>query len=166
MDRKKENLEVRYRTSESIICTTLRNKMVHWVARSRERVGVVSFCFAVIRPHQDSIRAALAVEGVKEMAFGFDFQGAQVIVNDPFIDGDERAGFRWTFVPISPLQFVNSFRRRPARTNQRVKAFLLAAGHGTRLRPLTDTMPKCMVPIRGRSHARHLASDLRARWHQ
>ena len=30
-----------------------------------------------------------------------------------------------------------------------MKAFLLAAGHGTRLRPLTDTVPKCMVPIRG-----------------
>jgi mannose-1-phosphate guanylyltransferase len=30
-----------------------------------------------------------------------------------------------------------------------VKAFLLAAGHGVRLRPITDTIPKCMVPIRG-----------------
>lgn len=30
-----------------------------------------------------------------------------------------------------------------------MKAFLLAAGHGTRLRPITDTLPKCMVPIRG-----------------
>jgi mannose-1-phosphate guanylyltransferase len=28
-----------------------------------------------------------------------------------------------------------------------VKAFLLAAGVGSRLRPITDTMPKCMVPI-------------------
>lgn len=31
-----------------------------------------------------------------------------------------------------------------------MKAFLLAAGVGSRLRPLTDTMPKCLVPIRGR----------------
>ena len=30
-----------------------------------------------------------------------------------------------------------------------MKAFLLAAGHGTRLRPITDTIPKCMVPIQG-----------------
>lgn len=30
-----------------------------------------------------------------------------------------------------------------------MKAFLLAAGHGVRLRPITDAIPKCMVPIRG-----------------
>lgn len=29
-----------------------------------------------------------------------------------------------------------------------MKAFLLAAGQGTRLRPITDTVPKCLVPIR------------------
>lgn len=30
-----------------------------------------------------------------------------------------------------------------------MKAFLLAAGPGSRLRPITDAVPKCLVPIRG-----------------
>lgn len=31
-----------------------------------------------------------------------------------------------------------------------MKAFLLAAGEGTRLRPLTNTLPKCLIPIHGK----------------
>jgi D-glycero-alpha-D-manno-heptose-7-phosphate kinase len=47
--------------------------------------------------HQDNVRSALHAGGVREMAFEFDLHGAQVLVNDPFLDGDERAGSRWTF---------------------------------------------------------------------
>src|SRR5579884_1864057 len=30
-----------------------------------------------------------------------------------------------------------------------MRAFLLAAGHGTRLRPFTDSVPKCLLPVQG-----------------
>ncbi len=50
---------------------------------------------------QESVRSALHAEGIQEMAFAFDNNGAQVIVNDPFIDGDERAGSRWIFTPVT-----------------------------------------------------------------
>jgi hypothetical protein len=45
------------------------------------------------------VHEALSKEGVQEMAFAFDMQGAQVVVNDPFIDSDEQGGSRWLFVP-------------------------------------------------------------------
>jgi D-glycero-alpha-D-manno-heptose-7-phosphate kinase len=51
--------------------------------------------------HQEALRTAMAAKGIREMAFAFDFQGAQVIVNDPFIDSDEQGGSRWTFLPAS-----------------------------------------------------------------
>lgn len=47
--------------------------------------------------HQHAIREAFAREGIHEMSFQFDSQGSHVIVNDPFIDGDDRCGKRWTF---------------------------------------------------------------------
>ncbi len=45
-------------------------------------------------------------------------------------------------------RFENPAAWRPR--GHTLKAFLLAGGHGTRLRPLTDSTPKCLLPIRGR----------------
>jgi len=53
------------------------------------------------RACQDAVRSAMHREGVQEMAFAFDTQGAQVVVNDPFIDHDQHAGTRWTFLPVA-----------------------------------------------------------------
>ncbi len=51
------------------------------------------------RKNHDAVRKALEAAGAREMTFRFDSKGAQVIVNDPFIDGDENAGGRWRFIP-------------------------------------------------------------------
>lgn len=48
---------------------------------------------------QSDVREAMRRSDIREMAFGFDMQGAQAIVNDPFINRDESAGCPWTFMP-------------------------------------------------------------------
>lgn len=45
---------------------------------------------------------------------------------------------------------------------RRVRALVLAAGFGTRLRPLTDHVPKALVPIGDRSAAAHALAAVRA----
>jgi D-glycero-alpha-D-manno-heptose-7-phosphate kinase len=60
------------------------------------------------KSHHARLREALLREGVQEMTFGFDMQGAQVIVNDPFVDSDEKGGSRWTFIPARAFGTANS----------------------------------------------------------
>jgi mannose-1-phosphate guanylyltransferase/phosphomannomutase len=43
-----------------------------------------------------------------------------------------------------------------------MKAMLLAAGRGERLRPLTDTTPKCMLPFEGKPLLEHWMSKLQS----
>lgn len=51
--------------------------------------------------HQADVREVMRRQNVHEMTFQFDLNGAQAIVNDPFINRDERNGCTWTFVPIA-----------------------------------------------------------------
>jgi D-glycero-alpha-D-manno-heptose-7-phosphate kinase len=51
--------------------------------------------------NQPAVRDAVTALGGREMQFELDFQGAHVVVNDPFVDGDEKGGTRWTFQPVS-----------------------------------------------------------------
>jgi len=48
---------------------------------------------------QDNVREAMRRHDVQEMNFTFEMQGAQAIVNDPFVNRDEGGGCRWTFIP-------------------------------------------------------------------
>ena len=43
-----------------------------------------------------------------------------------------------------------------------MKALLFAAGLGTRLKPLTDSMPKAMVPVSGHPLIYHVIEKLKA----
>jgi D-glycero-alpha-D-manno-heptose-7-phosphate kinase len=51
-------------------------------------------------PYQEQVREIMTKLKMREMAFTLDLQGAEAVVNDPFIDSDEKCGLRWTFSPI------------------------------------------------------------------
>lgn len=50
--------------------------------------------------YQDNVRQVLTQMGLREMGFELDLEGAHVVANDPFVDGDERCGSRWIFSEI------------------------------------------------------------------
>ena len=102
-----ESWQAKRRVSNKI--STPRIDMLYQLARDNGALGgkitgaggggfLLLYCES---EHREQIRQALMQENVQEMAFAFDMQGAQVIANDPFIDGDHMGGSRWIFVPTS-----------------------------------------------------------------
>jgi D-glycero-alpha-D-manno-heptose-7-phosphate kinase len=57
---------------------------------------------------QQQMSQALTAMGARQMNFEFDFNGAHVVVNDPFIGSDENLGTKWTFTPVKDrdIQFA------------------------------------------------------------
>jgi D-glycero-alpha-D-manno-heptose-7-phosphate kinase len=77
--------------------------------------GGGGFLLLFCRPeHQPKLRNTLSEMGAREMTFDFDLQGAQVIADDPFIDGDTRCGTNWVFSPITEpgLSFLSAASKR------------------------------------------------------
>jgi D-glycero-alpha-D-manno-heptose-7-phosphate kinase len=95
--------EAKKRVSKKI--TTSKIDLMYEAARFRGAVGGKitgagggGFLLLYCPPaNQCAVRDELTKLGAKEMDFEFDFQGAQVVVDDPFIDSDDRAGTKWMF---------------------------------------------------------------------
>jgi D-glycero-alpha-D-manno-heptose-7-phosphate kinase len=66
--------------------------------------------------HQQRVRESLTAMGAREMGFDFDFQGAQVVANDPFIDNDQNGGMVWTFAPVGAKTMGKSWA--PAKSTE------------------------------------------------
>jgi D-glycero-alpha-D-manno-heptose-7-phosphate kinase len=65
--------------------------------------GGGGFLLYVPASAQANVRKAITTLGANEMTFEFDNRGAQSIVNDPFIDGDQAGGLQWVFTPASAV---------------------------------------------------------------
>jgi D-glycero-alpha-D-manno-heptose-7-phosphate kinase len=50
--------------------------------------------------NQDQLRRAMSQNGIREMSFQFDFQGSQVVYDDPFLGASGRGTMRWRLVKV------------------------------------------------------------------
>ena len=108
-----EGWEIKKRLS-SKISTPVIDEMYEAALRNGAVGGKITgaggggFLLLFCRPScQQNVRNAIGEMGVQEMGFEFDFHGAEVVANDPFIDSDENGGMRWSFVPVPNVARAN-----------------------------------------------------------
>lgn len=53
--------------------------------------------------HQADVIEAMKDAGLRQMHFGFDLAGSQVIYDDPFLEQDTRGGAQWSYIPAEAL---------------------------------------------------------------
>jgi D-glycero-alpha-D-manno-heptose-7-phosphate kinase len=107
-----EGWEIKKRLSSKISNVRI-NEMYESALRNGALGGKITgaggggFLLLFCRPqHQGDVRKSMEGLGAREMGFDFDFQGAQVVADDPFIDGDENGGMLWTFAPAVGKAFA------------------------------------------------------------
>jgi len=108
-----EGWEIKKRLSSKITNDRI-DEMYHSAIRSGALGGKITgaggggflllFC---PQQNQQRVRETLTSMGAREMGFEFDFQGAQIVADDPFIDGDTNGGNRWTFIPVANKLLIN-----------------------------------------------------------
>lgn len=50
--------------------------------------------------NQPRLRSAISQNGIREMSFKFDFQGCQIVYEDPFFGASERGSMLWRLTKI------------------------------------------------------------------
>ena len=102
-----EGWEIKKRLSSKISNVQI-NEMYESALRNGALGGKITgaggggFLLLLCHPqYHQNVRKTLVAMGASEMGFEFDFQGAQVVADDPFIDGDQNGGMRWTFAPVA-----------------------------------------------------------------
>lgn len=100
------------------------------------------------RPLQGYGRPVTAPQGTSPVRL-LQLMGEHAIRHVPLLDGEDR------LVAVASLRRFISGRDLPLR------AVIMAGGLGTRLRPLTDSLPKPMLPVGGRPLLQRIVEQLR-----
>ena len=130
-----------------------------WEARSREQEEADSFSFFAIRHANKTCAKLLLRWACKRWDLNSIFTALKLSPTTRSSMAMKMAVCAGRLLPLRTRRAPNNVRqpRSPhevlsdtiAERDSGMKAFLLAGGLGTRLRPLTDSAPKCLLPIQG-----------------
>lgn len=104
----------------------------------------------------DLVKSFMVGDETRDVAAGKNAGCKTILVKTGHGGADKKYDVKPDFVCGNLLDAAKLVRR-----NQTVKAVILAGGRGERLRPLTDSIPKPMIPIAGRPVLEHQINVLK-----